>query len=121
MGDMLDEVESSRARYNDDGWALTEASKLLAKQTASQKFLITLSDGLPEESSNHSGAEYNLDNVIKVIGENTDQKLIGLGIGNGTEHVGRYYPNSVANISTQEMAQKLADVIRDAIANYQDF
>lgn len=53
--------------------------------------------------------------------QDTDQKLIGLGIGFDTEHVQRYYPNSVANIGVQEMANKLADVIREAIANYDTF
>ena len=49
------------------------------------------------------------------------QKLIGLGIGQGTEHVSRFYPNSIANINVGEMPEKLADVIREAIANYDTF
>ena len=53
--------------------------------------------------------------------EETDQKLIGLGIGPGTDHVERYYPNSVANIGVREMSEKLADIIREVIANYDTF
>ncbi|MBP9690711.1 VWA domain-containing protein [Candidatus Woesebacteria bacterium] len=121
MGGMLREVYSTRASYNDDGWALGEASKRLAKQKASEKFLIALSDGLPAESSIHSGREYDLPYVIKTIQEQSDQKLIGLGVGSGTEHVETYYPNSVANITVEQMAQKLADIIREAIANYENF
>ena len=121
MGKMLPEVGSKRAEYNDDGWALRQASTRLARQDAEEKFLIVLSDGIPEESSAHSGSQYRLDKVVKDIEENPDQKLIGLGIGSGTEHVSEYYPNSLANIQVKEMASKLADLIREAIANYQDF
>jgi hypothetical protein len=53
--------------------------------------------------------------------QDTNQKLIGLGIGQGTQHVERYYPNSVADIGVREMAEKLADVIREAITNYETF
>jgi len=55
------------------------------------------------------------------IMEKTDQRLVGLGIGPGTNHVERYYPNSVANVGVREMPDKLADVIREAIANYNTF
>ena len=84
MGTMLEEVDSSRARYNDDGWALKEASARLARENAEEKFLIALSDGIPEESGAHSGAEFDLHKVVKGILETTDQKLIGLGIVGGT-------------------------------------
>lgn len=121
MGTMLKEVDSSRARYNDDGWALKEASARLAREAAEEKFLIALSDGIPEESGAHSGAEFDLHKVVEEILDTTDQRLIGLGIGSGTEHVSRYYPHSLADVPVKEMAEKLADLIRDVIANYQDF
>lgn len=121
MGGMLQEVGTDRAAYNDDGWALTQASERLATQKANEKFLIVLSDGAPEESSEHSGAAYNLDSVVSGIVKETDQKLIGLGIGPGTEHVTHYYPNSLADVGLEEMAEKLADLIREAIANYDKF
>ncbi|HQU07543.1 MAG TPA: VWA domain-containing protein [Candidatus Paceibacterota bacterium] len=121
MGAMLEEVDSSRARYNDDGWALKEASARLARENAEEKFLIALSDGIPAESGAHSGAEFDLHKVVKEILETTDQKLVGLGIGSGTEHVSGYYPHSLADVPVKEMAEKLADLIRDVIANYEDF
>lgn len=121
MGAMPQEVHSSGARYNDDGWALAQASERLALQQATEKFLFVLSDGRPEESPQHPRSRYELESVVKSITEQTDQKLIGLGIGPGTNHVETYYPNSVANISVREMADRLADVIRGAIANYDSF
>lgn len=126
MGGMLEEVsdtsDTGKARWNDDGWALDQASQRLAKQReATQKFLLVLSDGQPMESSMHPRERYNLSTIVKKIMNETDQKLIGLGLGQGTEHVSTYYPNSVANIGAAEMAGKLADVIREAIANYDTF
>lgn len=121
MGNMLQEVSSEAAAYNDDGWAVQQASERLARQKTAEKFLFVLSDGLPEESSGHPRSQYELEKVIKEITENTNQRLIGLGVGQGTEHVERYYPNSIANIDIEEMADKLAGVIREAIANYDTF
>lgn len=118
---MLREVYSKRAGWNDDGWALQEASKSLNKQSRDEKFLITLSDGQPAPTRKHSGGEFDLRHVVSGIMNRTNQKLIGLGLGEGTEHVESYYPNSLANISVHEMADKLALVLRDAIENYDQF
>ncbi len=124
MGGVLREVDNhqgGRADYNDDGWALQETSKRLSKQRATEKFLMVLSDGLPEESSAHSGPEFDLGRMVNRIMQETDQKLIGLGIGGGTKHVEKFYPNSLADIDVKEMASKLAGVIKEMIVNYQNF
>ena len=125
MGGMLAEVndtsDTGKARWNDDGWALEQASDRLARQKADQKFLIVMSDGTPEESSMHPRAKYELGKMIKKVLEESDVRLVGLGIGQGTEHVSRYYPNSIANVKVEEMAEKLADLIREVIANYENF
>jgi len=125
MGGMLEEVndtgDTGKAQWNDDGWALEKASERLVKQKADQKFLVVLSDGTPEESSMHPRSKYELGKVIKKVLEETDIRLIGLGVGRGTEHVGEYYPNSIANVKVKEMAEKLAALIKEAIANYDNF
>jgi cobalamin biosynthesis protein CobT len=124
MGGALREVDNhngGRASYNDDGWALQETSKRLARQKAAEKFIMVLSDGVPVESSAHSGSEFDLNRVVNHIMQESGQKLIGLGIGSGTGHVEKYYPNSLANINVKEMAEKLADTIREMIVNYQNF
>lgn len=121
MGGMLKEVTSEGAAYNDDGWALEQASERLAKQKASEKFLFVMSDGLPVPSPAHSGSKFELGKVIQTVMQQTDQKLIGLGIGKGTEHVASYYPNSIADINVKDMPGKLASVIREVIANYDTF
>jgi len=127
MGGVLREVQDAgpngniKAQWNDDGWAIQETSKRLARQRANEKFLVVLSDGLPEESSAHSGEEFDLGRMVNKIIQETNQKLIGLGIGGGTKHVEKFYPNSLADIDVKEMAEKLADIIREMIVNYQNF
>lgn len=121
MTNMLSEVDSSAAGNTDAGWALKQASERLMCQKEAEKFLIILTDGKPSESFDHSGPKYDLKKIITGIIKETDQKLVGLGIGEGTGHVEEYYPNSIANIRVEEMSDKLAGVIRDAIANYNSF
>ena len=126
MGGMLKEVtdtsDTGRAQWNDDGWALKQASERLARQRdATEKFLFVLSDGRPEESPMHPRGQYELSKMVTEVMGETDQKLIGLGVGNGTAHVEHYYPNSVANIGVKEMAQQLAGIIREAISNSDQF
>lgn len=112
------EVFSSGAQWNDDGWAVKQASDRLEKQKEAEKFLFVLSDGRPEPSPAHSGSEYDLNTIVEETTQNTDQKLIGLGIGPETSHVAGYYPSSISNINVREMAERLADVIRETIVNY---
>jgi len=122
MGGMLKEVDNDEWSCNtDSGWALEEASERLSHQKADQKFLIVLSDGMPQESPIHPRSEYELGKVIQKVLAETDIKLIGLGVGEGTEDVGEYYPNSIANVEVKEMAEKLADLIEEVIANYDNF
>jgi len=125
MGGILEEVndfsDTGKAKWNDDGWALEQASEHLAKQRAKEKFLIVLSDGKPEESPMHSSDQYDLHKIVNKVLNETNQKLIGIGIGRDTKHVEEYYPNSIADVGVKELSEKLADLIREVIANYDKF
>jgi hypothetical protein len=121
MGEILQRVHTDEARYNDDGFALGQASDRLARQKEKEKILIVVSDGLPVESDEHEGPEYELSKVISDIEKETGQILIGLGLGEGTEHVTEYYPNSIANVNVEEMAEKLAALIKEVIEHPQSF
>jgi hypothetical protein len=54
------------------------------------------------------------------IDTNTDQKVIGLGLGHGNV-IDKYFPNNLSILRVEEMAEKLADVIREIIANTDSF
>lgn len=128
IGEIINDSASKRCTQchmdhnaTDIGWATQIAAEHLAKQKAAQKFLITLSDYQFEESPKHPANEYELGKMIKKVSENKDIHIIGLGIGQETESVSSYYPNSIANVKVKEMAKKLADLIKEVIANYDKF
>jgi uncharacterized protein with von Willebrand factor type A (vWA) domain len=118
MGGMLKEVSNrngGRALYNDDGWALKVASERLNRQNVKEKILIVLSDGFPEPSPAHKNDNYELSQIVKEISENTNQKLIGLGIL--SDAVKNYYPDNLPNIKAEDLGKELARKIRAVIEN----
>jgi cobalamin biosynthesis protein CobT len=117
MDGIVNEVTSPNANYNDDGWALEQTARRLATQPEQEKFILAFSDGQPAESPSHSGSEYDLSTVITSISKKLPIKLVGLGIGPGTGHVENYYPNSIANVSLEQMVTSLSDLIEDMIEN----
>jgi nitric oxide reductase activation protein len=125
MGGMLEEVsdtsDTGKARWNDDGWALVQSADRLFLQKAMNKILIVLSDGLPAESPMHPAEAYPLGEMVKKVEDETDIKLVGFGLGKGTEHVEDYYSNSMANVKVEELAEKLAELIKQLIENYASF
>jgi hypothetical protein len=42
-------------------------------------------------------------------------------VGSDTGHVTEYYPNSVANITAEELPKKLAEIIEKAIRHPEEF
>ncbi|HBT27019.1 TPA: hypothetical protein DEA48_00275 [Candidatus Falkowbacteria bacterium] len=104
---------------NNDGECLLGASEHLQKQMAENKFLIVLSDGEPAMDSRRKSSsqlDRELKEVVKYIKENTEQKLIGIGLLSSA--VKKYYPNNIPNVSTKELAEILGSVIREIIENY---
>lgn len=110
---MLSEVKSSRARYNDDGFAVREVSNRLNKREEKIKILLVLSDGVPEPSNAH--ADIDLLEVVEKIEEEGKVRIIGLGVGDGTEHVSKFYKENIANVNIHQFAERLADKIKELI------
>lgn len=121
MGSMSLEVGSDRALWNDDGWAVKEASARLVKRREMAKFLIVLSDGEPEPSPAHNKKDYNLNKVVQTIENGGEHKIIGLGIGPNTHHVARYYHHNIANVGLDEMANRLGRLLKEMIVDYDKF
>lgn len=122
LNQLLLEVENknpsghNNAGDNDDGTCLREASQHLASQTAREKILIVLSDGQPAMDSGRKGQAQlarELKEVIREIRENTDQKLIGVGINSSA--VSNYYENNLPNVNAKELALTLGEILRSVI------
>ncbi|TSA44272.1 hypothetical protein D4R49_00425 [bacterium] len=101
---------------NDDGACLREASLHLGLQAAREKILIVLSDGQPAMDSGRKTQgqlDRELKAVIREIRENTDQKLIGIGINSSA--VSSYYENNLPNVDAKELALTLGELLRSVI------
>ena len=106
---------SNEAYFNNDGWALAEASKVLLRQAEHQRLLIVLSDGLPEPSDEYAGPEFELLTVSKALQQSRRLTLLALGVGEGTEHVKDYYSRSRANIRVEGLAKEMSEALREAL------
>jgi len=86
------------------------ASQELGEHKGKNNFLVTLTDGIPfpEDSSLTK-------NLVKKIREETDQKLVGLGLGPGTEFVENFYPAAQGNIKIEQLPEVLSQLLEDMI------
>lgn len=115
LGEMPLETDSrrpggnNRHRYNDDGPCLLEAGRELLAQPVDTRILIAISDGEP--AGHHSGSQELHDAVAELRRDGAGLRLIGLGVGPGTEHVSTYYPESIADVPVEELATRIADVL----------
>lgn len=98
----------NRPDYNDDGPCLQAASDRLEKLPQREKFLVVISDGRPE---GRWSTEADLVQAVAQIKNQTQQHLVALGLGSGTEHVQTYYPEAIANIPASELADELSKLI----------
>jgi len=123
MNGMPAEVSNSNpggnnaSAYNDDGYAVKEAAKRLLEHQSRDRFLVVLSDGLPEPSDAHKGTAYDLHKVISDIKRAGGVKLVGVGLGAGTEHVRKYYPTSTVVPDVKELPATLAELFEDILVN----
>ena len=107
------------AGYTDDGPAVLWASERLDKQDGQRKFVFVISDGEPAYSSlygDEDSGPYSLESAIEKVMKK-DQYLVGLGIGEGTESVKKYYPNNKVVPDVHKLAPEIGGVIKDIIEN----
>lgn len=103
--------------WNDDGYCLDEASRHLIGQHGKEKFLVVFSDGEPAPSGAHSGDEWELSSIVEKIRKEKQMRLVGIGLGAGTEHVRKYYPNSVVVENVHDLPRDLAALFEDILKN----
>ncbi len=129
IGGIVEDVRGNLSRRNADGPCLLKASAELEKRPEKEKFLIVISDGAPSITKSgmlgflflNDEANRELHDAVKHVLDTTDQKLIGLGLGLGTEHVKQFYPTSLPNITVEELTETLGDLLKDMILNPQKY
>ncbi len=119
---VLQEVQTSHARYNDDGYAVDGAARRLQKRLLAndaQGALIIFSDGRPEPSSTHSGSEWELHGIVNKWSRQVP--LIGVGIGPGMEStIKEYYgKNGLPVPDITKLPHALLDILRKQIARFE--
>lgn len=102
---------NNNAGFNDDGPAVLEAGRQLLALASSRQLLIVVSDEVPEGM--HSN-EKDLEDAVREI-DAAGVSLIGVGIGERTGHVSKYYPRHLANVSVSEFPQKMGALIRELL------
>lgn len=117
MGTMTAYSSGMQGMYTDDGWAINQLSAILSKQKAGNKCMIVITDGSTNPSPAHADPRYRLKNSLNTVHQMTDQVVIGLGIGSGTEFVDEMYQFGEGNISEDELPEVLARWLQDVIEN----
>jgi cobalamin biosynthesis protein CobT len=113
MAPMESEVETPQANYNDDGWAIDEASRRIETQKATDKFIIVISDGQPAPSYRHDTSEYDLGSVVERLLKERGMSVVGIGVQDRS--VEMYYPDHVVIDDLSELPKAIADIIRRSI------
>ncbi|MCO4746372.1 MAG: hypothetical protein KC912_16365 [Proteobacteria bacterium] len=98
----------NRPQHNWDGPCLLRAADLLEEYPAHERMLLLISDGEPSGPSDADGA---LKRAVAQVRKGTDIHLVGIGLGPGTDHVERYYPDAIANVSLERFPQALGETI----------
>jgi nitric oxide reductase activation protein len=119
FGHILREINGDRPRgnnkpsYNDDGPCLREAAERLLHHPATDRLLLVVSDGLPEGRRSSS---QDLHNAVRELREARPAlKLVGIGLGSGTDHVRDFYPQSVANVPVSQFAAEIGTLLRQTL------
>ncbi len=119
ISEMPQEVAGSRTDgnnqpgYNDDGPCLREAAEELLDQQASDRMLVVVSDGLPEGRRSTANDLHRA--VADLTAEDVPLDLLALGLGPHTEHVERFYPQSVANVPVERFSEEIGRLVEDIL------
>lgn len=114
MTGMLAEVESNFSGATYTSMGIEAASKALEQRPAKNKFLLVMTDGQP------SGAD-DLIRTVKKVNQQTQQSLIGIGLGQGTEYVKDFFPAAIPNVRAEQLPSTLGDLLEELVKNPQAF
>lgn len=119
LGEMPLEVAGSRPggnnkpSWNDDGPCLLEAAEELLNQTQRQRILVVISDGWPEGTRSDKDDLHRAVSQLRRIGPAL--RLVAIGLGPGTDHVTKFYPESLANVPLEQLAEQIGMLLSQAL------
>lgn len=93
----------NRPEHNWDGPVLKDIAERLSDWPAATPILVVVSDGVP---SGPSDGERALHQAVATV-LSSGITLLGIGLGPGTGHVARYYPDAIADVPLQSFAAAL--------------
>lgn len=94
---------------NHDAIALQSAFTELIAQPADEHVLIVISDGQPVGDN----AEADLHAAVAQVRQHVH--LIGLGLGEDTEHVSQFYPHAVGSIPVASLSRQIGSVLQKVL------
>lgn len=97
---------------NDDGPCVRAAALQLAEYPATQRLLITVSDGEP---AGPGDSARELLDAIRDVSATPTLGIVGLGLGQGTNHVAKYYPRHMANVPEDQFADRIGGLLVEAL------
>ncbi len=116
---MQEEVDGTRLNgnnnphYNDDGPCLSEAALILSEQSASERYLIVVSDGQPEGCRS---TKQDLHHSIEEINAQKEIQLMALGLGPNTQHVVDFYAEQgIADVPLDQFSVEIAKLLEKII------
>ena len=105
VANMLNMVGS----VNHDATALRSAFTDLIAQPADEHVLIVISDGQPVGDNADADLHAEIANVKNHV------HLIGLGLGEDTEHVSQFYPHSIGSIPVASLSKQIGAVLQKVL------
>lgn len=119
IGAMPDEVTGSRRgghnqpQHNWDAPVLLDVAKRFDDYAASDRVLVVVSDGMP--SGPWPDPEGQLRKAVAEVQRRFDLHLLGIGLGPGTDHVRKFYPDNLASVPLRVFPEELGRVLDNLI------
>jgi len=104
----------NRPEHNHDGPALLDAAHELLGHPAQEHWLWVVSDGLPTGPGDGAGALHAA--VRRVVGDGR-VRLVGLGLGPGTEHVASFFPQALPAMPLEDLPGALGGLVERLVAS----
>ncbi len=104
----------NRPEHNHDGPALLDAAHELLGRPAQERWLWVVSDGLPTGPGDGVGA---LHAAVGRVVDDGRVRMIGLGLGPGTEHVASFFPQALPATPLEDLPEALGGLVERLVAS----